>query len=200
MDVTEIRRVVGGRLSAKRARHTEAVAALAAELARELGEDPDRAALAAWLHDYAKHMSIEAQLAFAAANGIPLSADDRLCLGMIHARIGAFLAEVELGVRDEGVLAAVRYHATGRAGMSRFEKLLMAADYLEPNRPFDFRERVLAEVRADFEKGMLSVIGSRLLAMIAKGRPVHPDSVAFYNEQIGIASGRPRLKAATMPG
>jgi predicted HD superfamily hydrolase involved in NAD metabolism len=200
MEISEIRRIVGGRLSAKRARHTEAVAALAGELAGEIGEDPRKAELAGWLHDCAKHMSIEEQLAFAAKNGIALSADDHVSLGMIHARLGAFLAATEFGVRDEDVLTAIRFHATGRAGMSRFEKLVMAADYLEPNRPFDFRERVLARVRADFEAGMLEVVKSRLLAVIAKGRPVHPDSVAFYDEQLVIVSGRGRRKAATLPG
>jgi predicted HD superfamily hydrolase involved in NAD metabolism len=189
MELAEIRRIVAAKLSETRARHTESVAALAIDLAGLVGEDPARAELAAWLHDCAKHMSIDEQIAFAARERIALSENDFISKGVIHSRLGAWLAVHEYGVRDAEVVSAVLHHSTGRARMPRFEKLLMAADYLEPNRPFDFREATLAEVRADFERGMLAVIGNRLLAVIAKGRPVHPDSIAFYNSQLSLVRG-----------
>jgi len=189
MEIAEIKKRVGGLLNEKRLRHTESVAALAMELSRGIGEDPQRAEIAAWLHDCAKYMTIEEQIAFAAEKEIALTEDDLRSKGVIHSRIGVWLAINEYGVRDAEILSAVLNHSTGRAGMSRFSKLLMAADYLEPNRPFDFRARVLDVVRRDFEQGLLEVIGNRLLAVIAKAKPVHPDSIFFYNSQREIARG-----------
>lgn len=35
---------------------------------------------------------------------------------------------------DDDVLNAIRYHTTGRPDMSRLEKIIYIADYIEPNR------------------------------------------------------------------
>jgi predicted HD superfamily hydrolase involved in NAD metabolism len=192
MEIEEIRRMVAARLSEKRARHTLSVAKLAGELADLFGEDAAKAELAGTLHDCAKHMAIEEQLAFARDNGVALTDDDLASPGVVHAKIGAFLARREFGVGDEAVISAVRTHSTGRAGMSRLEKIVMAADYLEPNRPWEFRAAMLDCVRGDLEKGVLEMIRHRLLDVIGKGKPVHPASVAFYNWQRGQIRERER--------
>ena len=38
------------------------------------------------------------------------------------------------GVKDEDILNAIRYHTTGRPGMSLLEKIIFVADYIEPGR------------------------------------------------------------------
>ena len=37
-------------------------------------------------------------------------------------------------VADEGVLSAIRWHTTGRPGMTELEKIIYVADYIEPFR------------------------------------------------------------------
>ena len=37
-------------------------------------------------------------------------------------------------MNDDNILNAIRYHTTGRPDMSRLEKILYIADYIEPNR------------------------------------------------------------------
>ena len=37
-------------------------------------------------------------------------------------------------MNDEDVLNAIRYHTTGRPGMSLLEKIVFVADYIEPGR------------------------------------------------------------------
>ncbi len=188
MDIEAIKQKVGERLGAKRFRHTEGVAGLAVELAGKLGEDPKAAAVAAWLHDVAKAMSIEEQLDYAARHGLPLSEDDYVSKGVIHARVGAHIASEEFGLRDKEVLFAIYHHPTGHGRMNRFHKILMAADYLEPNRTFEFRERLLDGVIKDFESGMLGVIRNRLEYILAKGDTIHPNSIDFYNLQLRIVN------------
>ena len=53
---------------------------------------------------------------------------------LLHAKAGAYLAEHKYGVRDEDILNAIRYHTTGRPNMSRLEKIIYIADYIEPGR------------------------------------------------------------------
>lgn len=186
MDITEIKRRVSEKLGEKRLRHTEGVVATAVELAARNGFDPRKAELAAWLHDCAKWMTIDEQLAYAAEKKVFLSEDDYVSKGVIHGRIGARMAEEEYGVHDRDVLFAIYYHSTGHARMNAFHKVLMASDYLEPGRVFDFRQTLLDEVYADFEAGMFSVIRNRLAYIVGKGDPVHPDSVGFYNAQLAL--------------
>lgn len=53
---------------------------------------------------------------------------------LIHPFLGAEVARREYQVTDEDILNAIRYHTTGRAGMSLLEKIIFIADYIEPNR------------------------------------------------------------------
>ena len=51
-----------------------------------------------------------------------------------HAKVGAYLAETRYGVTVPDILNAIRYHTTGRPQMSKLEKILYIADYIEPGR------------------------------------------------------------------
>lgn len=188
-DIETIRQKIGERLSDKRFRHTEGVAGLAAELAARLGEDLLAIETAAWLHDAAKSMTLDEQMEYVTRHGLKLSDDDLISRGVIHARIGAHIAFEEFGVRDEEILFAIYHHPTGHPKMKVFHKILMAADYLEPNRTFEFRQSLLDEVNRDFETGMLAIIRNRLVYMLDKGLTIHPNSVDYYNMQLKLVCG-----------
>ncbi len=51
-----------------------------------------------------------------------------------HAPAGAQIARRIFGVGDEEVLSAIRWHTTGRPGMTELEKIIYVADYIEPFR------------------------------------------------------------------
>ncbi|MBQ4425434.1 MAG: nicotinate (nicotinamide) nucleotide adenylyltransferase [Lachnospiraceae bacterium] len=51
-----------------------------------------------------------------------------------HAPAGAQYARHRFGIEDEEVLSAIRWHTTGRPGMTELEKILYVADYVEPFR------------------------------------------------------------------
>ena len=53
---------------------------------------------------------------------------------MIHAKLGAYIAEKKYGVTDPEILSSITYHTTGRPGMSVLEKIIYIADYIEPMR------------------------------------------------------------------
>ncbi len=53
---------------------------------------------------------------------------------LLHAKAGSFLARKKYGVTDDDILNAIKYHTTGRPEMSKLEKILYIADYIEPGR------------------------------------------------------------------
>ena len=114
--------------------HTLDVAATAANLAMCYGSDLDKAEVAGLLHDCAKCMSLGKMLKVCDKAGTDLSEFEKNSVSLLHSKAGAVLAESRYGVRDEDTLNAIRFHTTGRPGMSLLEKIVFVADYIEPGR------------------------------------------------------------------
>ena len=53
---------------------------------------------------------------------------------MIHAKLGAYIAEKKYDIKDPEILSSITYHTTGRRAMSTLEKIVYIADYIEPMR------------------------------------------------------------------
>ena len=45
---------------------------------------------------------------------------------LLHGPVGAYIAQSEFAITDEELLNAIRFHTTGRAGMSRLEKSFLS--------------------------------------------------------------------------
>lgn len=114
--------------------HTMGVMYMCAALAMAHGEDLMDAQTAGLLHDCAKCMPNEKKLKICVKNKIAVSESEKKNLFLLHAKLGAYLAHKKYGVDDPNLLNAIRYHTTGRAGMSRLEKIVYIADYIEPLR------------------------------------------------------------------
>lgn len=127
---TELKKV----LKQKRYEHTLGVRYTAASMAMRYGYDIRKAELAGLLHDCAKGFSEEELLAMAEKHEIVVTPSERKAPYLLHAKVGAFLAEHTYGVTDEEVLEAIRYHTTGKPDMTLLEKIIFIADYIEPNR------------------------------------------------------------------
>lgn len=121
-------------LQPKRYEHTLGVRYTAASLAMCHGVDVDKAQLAGILHDCAKSYSDEELLSMAEEYQLSISDVERISPYLLHAKVGAYLAEHIYGVKDEEVLEAIRYHTTGKPEMTALEKIVFIADYIEPNR------------------------------------------------------------------
>lgn len=138
-------------LPIKRRKHTAGVIVLAKRFAKRLGVDEDKAEIASLLHDNAKYLNYLDFHGFTLPESMPKN--------VIHQFLGAYVAEKILGIQDEQILTAIKYHTTGRAGMSPLEKIVFMADVLEKSRTFEGVEKLREITEADFEKGFrLSVI------------------------------------------
>ena len=89
----------------KRYVHSLGVADEAWRLAILHGADPDRARLAGLLHDCAKGIPTDRQVAECDRLGVPLDPDTRALPQVVHGFLGERLARTDYGVEDAAVLA-----------------------------------------------------------------------------------------------
>ena len=165
------------RLSAKRYGHTLRVANTAEDLARAHGLDPGRARLAALLHDAAREMSSDGFLNLAEDLELPVGEPERESPKLLHGPVAAGLARRELGVEDEGVLAAIREHTTGRPGMAPLSLVLYVADKIEPARDYPSVENLRRLARRNLRAAAAESLRRSIAHNEERGRPTHPASI-----------------------
>ncbi len=176
--------ILRGRLTPKRYRHSLAVAQQAEHLATLYGADPDRARVAGLLHDILKDTDSDSQLQIFKDFDILLDAVEQNTPKLWHAHAGAVFLQHILGITDTEILQAVRYHTTGRAGMSPLEVVLYMADFTSADRDYPDVEvlRELAEQSAD--AAMLYALEYTIYDLKARGAEIHPDTLACYEEYL----------------
>ena len=121
-------------LPSRRYEHTLGVTYTAVCLAMRYGADIEKARIAGLLHDSAKYMSSKEKIQTCLKNGLPVSQYEEKNPELLHAKLGAYLAENQYGISDPEILSAITWHTTGKPDMTLLEKILYIADYMEPNR------------------------------------------------------------------
>lgn len=123
-------------LDEKRFQHTLSVAQTAAALAMCHGCDPYRAYLAGLLHDCAKCIPHGKKLSLCGKYGLLANDAEAANPDLLHAKLGSRLAHEKYGIEDEEMLSAIKYHTTGKPGMTMLEQIIYIADYIEIHRKF----------------------------------------------------------------
>ena len=121
-------------LSEDRYEHTIGVMYTAESLAMRYGIDMTKAAVAGLLHDCAKCIPNAQKLKMCKKNDIEISEMEAKNPSLLHAKLGAFLAEEVYGVKDPEILSAINWLTTGKPDMSMLDIIIYMADYIEPNR------------------------------------------------------------------
>ncbi len=166
-----------------RAAHVFGCEETAVHLAQLWGADVEKARFAALLHDITKRYSHTEQLKFVKKYDILIDKDfDRFPM-LAHAVTGAAVAAAEYGA-DPEVVGAVRYHTTGRPGMTLLEKIIYLADYIEPTRSFAGLDQCRALAERDLDAAVLNATASCIIYNIGKNRPIHPITIAAYNDMV----------------
>lgn len=113
----------------------------------------EKAELAALFHDFFRGVSEKALNGYVRQLGLDSSYLNNCNLA--HSKIAAFLMEHEYNITDQDMINAVSYHTTGRANMSRLEKIIYLADAIEPNRNYPGVEKVRELAFQDLDKACL---------------------------------------------
>ncbi|MBM7569596.1 bis(5'-nucleosyl)-tetraphosphatase (symmetrical) YqeK [Aquibacillus albus] len=181
MDRYEALSIVEPHLKKSRFEHTKRVVDTAIELADFYGEDTKKAELAAVFHDYCKYRDIKEMEQWIRTEDLPknlLSFHQELW----HAPVGALLAERELGIDDKDILGAIRWHTTGKAGMTKLEKIIFLADYIEPGRDFPGVDRVRDQAKINLNLACFLASKNTIEFLMSKNQPVYPDTFYAYND------------------
>ena len=176
--------LIRSKLNADRFNHSLNVADSAKELALRYGADADKAYTAGLLHDVMKNASPEEQLGVLSEAGIELMPVERENKKLWHAMAGAAYVKFVMGIDDRDIIRAVRYHTTGRAGMSLLERIVYLADYISADRNYNGVEDMRRLCQADSDEAILYALTFGIPDLVSKGRVIHPDSIDLYNEVI----------------
>lgn len=180
----KIKDLLKERLDEHRYIHSLGVAESAKELAVRFGADENKAYLAGLLHDITKNETNERQLKLFESDGIILNQVEKNNPKLWHAMTAPVFIKNELGITDEEILSAVRYHTTGRASMSLLEKIVYIADYISAERDYPDVDVMRALAKESLEKAALYSLEYTLKKLSKSELVIHNDSLSFYNELV----------------
>ncbi len=161
--------------SEKRKIHTFAVAKVAMELAEIYGEDVNKAKTAALFHDMYRGVSESSLNMYVKHFGLDSHYKDNSNLA--HGKIAAIIMERDFGANDPDILNAVRYHTTGRRGMTKLEKIIYLADAIEPNREYDGVEDLREIARKGLDEAVLRSLENTIAFIEKKGVYLDKDTL-----------------------
>ena len=160
----KLRKEMEKELNSKRYEHTLSVAYTAASLAMIHGADTEKALIAGMLHDCAKCISSKKLISICEKNSLGISeVEMNNPAALLHAKVGAVLAHEKYDVDDDDILNAIKYHTTGRPNMSKLEKILYIADYIEPGRKHASNlKQIRTMAYQDLDKTLLKILEDTL--------------------------------------
>lgn len=165
--------------------HSKAVSLKAMELARLYGEDQEKAYVAGLLHDIMKNLTEQEQLLFFASSAIMLTDVEKASPKVWHAISGAEFIKSALNITDSEIINAVRFHTTGRSGMSTLEKIIYIADLTSADRKYPDVDILREIVQKDLDEAVIYALRHTIMSLAKKNQPIHPDTICAFNELIG---------------
>ena len=186
-------------MSEKRYRHTVEVEKMAVRLSELYA--PDKVMVlraAALLHDITKEYTLEQHLEVCHEYGLEVTEEHMLAPKTFHARTAAALIpDFYPELAEDEVISAVRYHTTGREGMTVPEKLVYLADYIDMSRTFEDCVRLreffmgvspeLLDQKARYDhlsKTLIKSYNMTVSALLDEGLPISVDTMAARNQLI----------------
>ena len=195
--LSALRTSLASSMSEKRYRHTIEVE----NMVIRLGElyAPEKILIlraAALLHDITKEYSSDHHLMIFAQKGLSLTREDLLAPKTFHARTAAALiGESYPELAEDEVISCVRWHTTGRRGMTICEKLLYLADYIDDSRTFSscvllrryfFGAEPELMTKEELERHLRATLllsyEHTLKDLLSEGAPIDEDTIRARNE------------------
>jgi predicted HD superfamily hydrolase involved in NAD metabolism len=168
-------------LNESKLKHSLSVSETAVSLAVKYGENVEKARISGLVHDCAKGMKDEELIKVARTHEIQL---DEVCISnpsILHGLVASIIAKEEMGIEDEDMLMAIRYHTTGRRNMSVLEKIIYIADYIEPLRTFDGVEELRRLSNIDLDETVVQSLENAIRYVISQNGLLHTDTIHARN-------------------
>ncbi len=184
MNNEQYKEILQNRLTEKRYIHSLNVADSAKELALIYGCDPEKAYTVGLVHDCCKDEPAGLQLSYILENKVELTEYEINAAKLYHAISGRIFAEKEFGITDEDMLNAIRYHTTGRKGMSLLEKVVFIADFISAERDYNGVDIMREKAKRSLDEAIVEGLGFTIKDLITRNLVIHPDTVLAFNDAI----------------
>lgn len=178
----EFLEILKEKLTPSRLYHSICVAEKAKHLAEIFGADTEKAYTAGLIHDIMRYEPAEEMLKLIDEDGKhKLTDSERRITVTLHAVAGEVYLRTKLGVTDEEILSAVRYHTTGKEKMTLLEKIIYVADLTSEDRDYPDVSKVRETAEESLEKATLRGLSFTIESNAKINRPIHIDTVKAYN-------------------
>ncbi len=182
LTIDEYKSLLKQRLKPSRYEHSLCVADEAVRLAEKYGADKEKSYIAGLLHDVMKNAPVEEHLKIFEDFGIILTNVELNAKKLWHAMSGALYVEYILDINDREIIDAIRYHTTARAGMTNLDKVLYIADFTSADRDYDDVDVMRRLADNSIEDALKYALSYSIIDLVKSNKPVHPDTLAAYNE------------------
>lgn len=186
--IDKIRHKLKKELDKERYEHTLGVMYTSAALAMRYDADMDKALMAGLLHDCAKCISGEGKLEMCEMHNLEISEVERKNPSLLHAKLGAYLAENAYDIEDKEILMAIKSHTTGRPDMTLLEKIVYIADYIEPGRKeLPNMKDVRKLAFQDIDECLYRILKDSLVYLKTKNLPIDrttEETYEYYKEAL----------------
>lgn len=177
-------------LSEKRYIHSIGTAECARELAKQFNQDEDKAYIAGLLHDCAKCFETEKLMEIINKN-LEVNPNELMNYKTLHAPVSAYCANKDMGICDDEILSAIRWHTLGKMEMTDFEKIIFLADKIEPNtRDLEYREKICEILKEEngLNKALLKCYKETIKSLVKRDLKICPLTIDIYNKLLDLTN------------
>jgi len=192
-NIEKIKQNLKTRLSEKRYIHSIGTMKMAKLLAEKYNIDPKKAELVGLVHDVGKEIPNDEKLQYAKKYNIPVDDVEKVSVGLLHAKIGAYIAKTEYGFTEE-MQNAIKYHTVGNPDMDLLAKIVYIADKIEENRKFDDLEYTKNLAFDNIDKCMVYILNFSIKEKIEENKLIHINAVLTRNKLINDFNNEKDLK------
>jgi len=173
--IEQVKKILKSTLSEKTYCHSLNTMETAMHLCYQYAGDSSVIEIASLLHDCAKQInSIPPEY-------LPLLQEFIEYPSVIHAPLGALIAQKQFGIEDERILNAIRYHTTGRGNMTLEEKIVFVADAIEPYRSYCGIEELRKIAEEDIDEAILTSLMGNVEYLSKQKKAIHPLTIEAIN-------------------
>lgn len=153
----------------RRYKHCKSVGMLAKDIAISNHiEKPWRYYIAGLLHDIGKNVPLEIEKIIERQYQNYMPIDKKL----YHQFYSAMIANEDFQINDEKILDAIRYHATGKAHMTKIGMAVYASDKIDPLRGYDSSAMIL-KCKENLKEGFIFVLKENKIHLLSKKRDIN---------------------------
>ncbi|WP_295157475.1 bis(5'-nucleosyl)-tetraphosphatase (symmetrical) YqeK [uncultured Brachyspira sp.] len=166
-----------------REKHILSARELSIEIAEKYNIDTQKASIAALCHDLGKRYKDDDMRKIIFEND-NIEYPKHITGALLHSRVSSIIAEKEFNITDKEILNAVESHTVGHADMSMLEKIIYAADYLEPSRKLETADKIREKIFIDFDNAFLEVVLESITFVLRKNQYLSDKTIELYNSLV----------------